>query len=332
MPTPLPALTKDSIQLADWIELQALTSGDGSANTGQLERALRRTGTFDPDAPEEGEVPHDSDHGLIEGKVDEVFAELEDRAQAADSAYPFEVSRAEVKTKGHIEQYIPYVFCLCLSMFGDGAKRLNIQKDDDGDPADDLPTYPRRLFEHIATIAAANYIGGEAVRFGSPRRGMSPSFIDALNELSWSHLHEGDGYNNDPIFGSKDRHLDIVAWKDFPDQRTSKLVLFGQCATNKDDGWHSKKPELQTGVFWGNWIKGAAVSELIRAFFIPHRVTSEEWNMHAREAGLFFDRCRVARFASMAADRSLTHDSGDWDSCLEWVSKMMSVGEETAAE
>ena len=39
MPTPLPALTKDSIQLADWIELQALTSGDGSANTGQLERA-----------------------------------------------------------------------------------------------------------------------------------------------------------------------------------------------------------------------------------------------------------------------------------------------------
>lgn len=331
MPTPLPALTKDPIQLADWIELLALSNGDGNASAGDLERALRRTGTYDPDAPEEGEVPHNSDHGLIEGKVDEVFAELDDRAQAAAAAYPFEINSAEVKSKGSIEEFIPYLFCLYLSAFGDGAKRVNVPKDDDGDPSDDQPTYPRRLFEHIATIAAANYIGGEAVRFGSPRRGMSSSFREALNELSWSHLHEGDGYNNEPLFESKDRHLDIVAWKDFPDSRTSKLVLFGQCATNKDDGWHSKKPELQSGVFWGNWIKGAAVSELVRAFFIPHRVPAEEWDMHAREAGLFFDRCRVAHFAAMDADRSRTHDPGDWDLCLEWVGKMMTAGAGTTA-
>ena len=330
MPIPLPSLTKDPIQLADWIELLALSSDDGGASTGDLERALRRTGTYDPDAPEEGEVPNDSDHGLIEGKLDEVFTELDDRAQAAAAAYPFEVNRAEVKTKGSIGDYIPYVFCLCLSTFGDGAKRVDTREDDDGDPSEDQPTYPRRLFEHLATISAANYLSGEAVRFGSPRRGMSSSFDEALNELSWNHLHEGDGYNNNPHFGSKDRKVDVVAWKDFPDQRKSKLVLFGQCATNKDDGWHSKKPELQPGAFWNNWIKAPAVSELIRAFFIPHRVPAEEWDMHATDAGLFFDRCRIAHFAAMGADRSLTHDPGDWDLCMDWAKETMAAAQGAA--
>lgn len=321
----LPATTKDPIQLADWVEFVALLSDDGGASSGDLESALKRTGTYDINAPDDEESADHSNDELIERKVDEVFDELDNRAQAAAGAYPFEISRAEVKSKGSVEHYAPYIFCLCLSRFGDGAKRVETNEDDDGDSSETDPTYPRRLFEHIATIAAANYLGGDAVRFGWPRRGMSKSFARALDELSSIHLREGGGHNKGPVFGSKDRKVDVVAWKDFPDGKSSKLVILGQCATNKDDDWQSKKPELIPSAFWGNWMKSAAVSKLIRAFFIPHQVPLNEWDIHAREAGLFFDRCRIAHFAAMGDDSSRTHDSGDWDLCIDWANRMMAT-------
>lgn len=321
----LPATTKDPIQLADWVEFIALLSDDGGASSGDLESALKRTGTFDADDPDDEETANHTNDALIELKVDEVFDELEDRARAAMEAYPFEVSRAEVKYKGSIEDFVPYIFCLCLSRFGDGSKRVVTNVDDDGDPSEAEPTFPRRLFEHLSTIAAANYLGGDAVRFGWPRRGMSKSFSAALNELSSSHLREGGGHNSGPVLGSKDRKVDVVAWKDFPDEKTSKLVILGQCATNQNDDWQPKKTELITSAFWGNWMKTAAVSQLIRAFFIPHRVPLIEWDMHAREAGLFFDRCRIAHFASMGNDSSRTHDPGDWGLCIEWANRMMAT-------
>jgi hypothetical protein len=90
-----------------------------------------------------------------------------------------------------------------------------------------------------------------------------------------------------------------VAWRGFHDNRESKLVIFGQCATGQD--WPEKVSELQPEAFWDHWMLVSQVSPLERSFFIPHRVRDEgegeTWRYYARYAGILFDRCRVAYWA-----------------------------------
>ncbi len=328
----LPAQNQDTIRLADWLELSALVAADGSMSSGELERALHRTGTFegvdsDDMLAEEGEqLPDQSDEDPIEREVLAVFSELDARAQAAGTAYPFTVEPRLLTKRPDSAAFTPYTFCLFLSYFGDETEkaRTKTHDDDDGNEpkSKQAKIFPRRLFEHLATIAAANYVGGRAVRFGWPRRKMPGEFGAAIDELLLHHLREGKQFNGEPHFESKDRHVDIVAWKDFQDRNSSKIVVMGQCATNREErDWDIKKSELQPGKFWDNWIAGPAVSELHRAFFVPHRIHPARWDMHARDAGLLFDRCRVALYASGSSEGCSTADANDFALCRAWIEK-----------
>ncbi len=327
----LPSQTKDVLKLADWLELMALLEERGEISGGYLERQLRRSGTFNPqieaslESEGDSESASESDDEAIEQGIDNVFTELENRARAAKDAYPFSVVDSILAVRGEISDYIPYTFCLCLSYFGDNVATQNKNsKDDDGleDP-DDQPVFPRRLFEHLSTIALANYIGGKAARFGWPRRGLPTDFGEAIQVFT-GYLGEGQGFNQRDHHQSKDRHVDIIAWKDFPDDKPSKLILMGQCATNHDASeWELKKTELWPEHFWDNYILRASVSQLIRAFFIPHRVNLDQWDIHSRDAGLFFDRCRLSFFASGDTSGSRTHVDEDFMACFEWINSSL---------
>src|SRR5207247_11155281 len=50
-----------------------------------------------------------------------------------------------------------------------------------------------------------------------------------VNELARA-LGEGEGFRKQKTFSAKDSKVDIVAWKGHSDQRSSQIVLFGQCA------------------------------------------------------------------------------------------------------
>jgi hypothetical protein len=157
---------------------------------------------------------------------------------------------------------------------------------------------PWLLFEELAARSAKGYLGGEVEVFGTSIRqdeSGKKRFIDKVNQLANS-LREGERFRVQKTFSTKDAKLDVVAWKPFPDARASQIILFGQCAGGSN--WIGKLTELEPDVFWDQWMVRGKVSQLLRSVFIPHRIFDvDEWDKHARDARLLFDRCRIAASA-----------------------------------
>ena len=276
----LPREPTDPLRLADWLELVALSSPGRNSSYGDLERALNRAALHELDSDE-----------LIEHKLSQVDDELQRRVGSAGSAYPFNVDHSVVSAQRRRRRFVPYLFCLCLSYFGDRRR-----------PGD--PTFPRRLFEDLCTVAAANYVGGAAIKFGWPRRGVSRAFRDAIDELCTTYIREGECFREQPTLYSKDNRVDVVAWRDSPDRLPGKLLLFGACASGRD--WNDKLTELNPDSFCKKWMSESPVSPMVKAFFVPHRIDHLRWKHANWDAGVVFDRCRIA-FWSLSGRNRISH-------------------------
>jgi len=264
----LPVSPTDEIQLADWLEISALLSDDKNSSSGDLERALRRSSVL--------EIAEDQE--AVERMCQQVFRELEDRARSAGDSYPFTVHRTLLKLRSAIDEFPAYIFCLCLSYYD--VKQPGKQR-----------TFPRRMFEDLACLAAKNYLGGKSLRFASPRVQLPKPFKEAVGALCFQ-IGEGRGDRHQAGLSSKDAGLDVVAWKDFLDARPGKLIVFGQCTSGKD--WKSKVGELNPVAFCSQWMEADPVTPVVKAFFIPHRIAPKQWEWINRRAGMVFDRCRLS--------------------------------------
>lgn len=261
--------------LADWLELTAIEAADSDASAGDLERELKRLS-----------------HGDPRSLLGSVFIEVERRAKAAgNDAYPFERRNSFIELKAEARNYPAYVFCLALSY------RKWTQRSE-------APENPWLLFEELAYYSAKQYLGGDALVFGTSNRlGVKANkcFEANINELA-KKLCEGDRFRPQRTFSAKDSKLDLVAWKGFPDSRPSQIILFGQCAGGAN--WTAKLNELIPEDFWDQWMNRSKVSTPLRSVFMPHRIFAhDEWENYARRARLLFDRCRVVAFAHRETTR-----------------------------
>jgi hypothetical protein len=264
----------DEIRLADWLELLALSSADLNSSAGDLASVLTASSILDPDGSD-----------AVESKVVDVFTELEARAIASGTGYPFEVVGDTLQARDDWADHSAYVFCLCLSYLRWRRPRRS-------------PYFPERIFEFLCTEAARMCLNGSSVRFGSPRVSshIAASFAKAIDELSYRHLREGAGFKNDePALWQKDYGLDVVAWRDWPDRQPGKLVLFGNCASGWD--WEDKLHELNPDKFRNRWMNGPD-SPIIKALFVPHRVRPDRWRGTVADAGVLFERCRIANLTT----------------------------------
>ena len=273
---PLPKDPTNRVRLADWIELGANLASNHSSSYGDLERALRRMALQELQTDEE-----------IERKIAEVADELGRRSIAAGSAYPYAVDSSVISAKRRSRQSIPYVFCLCLSYFGDRSQSSSHIR-------------PRRLFEDLSTVAAGNYLSGSGIRFGWPRKVISKAFREAVTSLCLSYIGEGLQFREQPTLSSKDSRLDVVAWRDSPDRLPGKLLLFGACSSGHD--WRNKLYELNPDSFCKKWMAEQPAS-FVKAFFVPHMLEQLSWKHHSWDAGIIFDRCRIAFWAVNGTNR-----------------------------
>jgi hypothetical protein len=272
---PLPSDSTDVIKLADWLEIYALKSKDENASKGDLESALITASIVEPYRYE-----------AVEAVCLAVFRELEDRVIGAGDAYPFLVVGAVLELKPSKREYSAYLFCLCLSYFRWSTKR-----------SWEIDINPWLLFEELAAMAAARYIDGSVFRFGTSRTGTKKAmsgFKTTINELC-SQVGEGEAFRPQPTLDKKDDKVDLVAWKDFADKKTGKLMMFGQCAAGEK--FDTKISEVNPDAFWKQWMILSAVSPHLRSFYIPHRIPEISWDYQGRYGGIIFDRCRVAYWA-----------------------------------
>lgn len=258
---PFPTEATNPIKLADWLELLAILSDDGNSSAGDLHRELKRL----------------AGGGNLEELVGQVFSELQSRLTGAPNAYPFTLTGTLLTRRGGWEEFVPYVFCLLMSFC-----RNEIRKGKKKERSE-------MLFEKLSCEAARKYLGGNALRFGSPRDEMPKAFREAVNELC-RRIKEGQGCQAKPTRNKKDDGLDVVAWKPFPDGLPGKVILFGQCATGDD--WPGKMYECAG--FSKIWVERPGPSEILRSVFIPYRVERDLWDDHVVKANVLFDRCRIA--------------------------------------
>ncbi len=284
----------DVLKWADWLELSAILSADGNSSRGDLEGALRLSGYFESQQ-------------AIENRCNDVFLELADRSAAAGDAYPFGVSASLLETRGPVDDYTAYFFCLCLSYAGWSNKKGQGQ-------------VAARMFEDLSCIAAQSYVGGEVARFAYPRKGGKSSlpkgFKQAIAALA-TQLAEGGGCIDKPTRSTKDDALDVVAWRHFADRLPGKLLLVGQCASGDD--WIDKLNDLNPVATTNEWMMRPIISPMLRAMFIPHRVSREAWEHCCRRAGLIFDRCRLAYWVQKKAPIGMDEHLAWTTRCLKGV-------------
>ncbi len=296
-----------SCRMADWIELKALSEKDKNASFQDLIADLRRGGSTDA-LPEQEEMDEIDCHGeLSEELATNAFGEIEERSVAAGVGYPFEVNEQYIQLRSNIYTST-YLFQLLLSHYGVNAEQS-------------LSIHPEREFENISIDAAQGYFGRNehdgSYLFAFPRRTNETSFPEAVDELS-SKLGEGGGAKLVlPAKDQKDAHLDLVVWHGFADHRPGQLIAFGQCATGQN--WKSKLTELPAGDIWCRaWMQAPPAVSPIRMFFVPHRLTREEWSTYSTLGGIPFDRCRIAyhtpKIPSSAASK-----------CAEWIEAVLKM-------
>lgn len=267
---PLPKDPTDTEALADWCELHALALRDGNISRADVESALSLSSVFESAA---------DPTRRLEEQVADVLAAIDRRAAYARDGYPFSldgqvVQRRDVRLLGS-----SYVFCLLVS-------NLALV------PSVDL-AFPRRYFEALSRDVAATFLGGHAVRFGSPRvpAEIPKSFKHAVDALC-IRLREGGHFSGQPTHWDKDWGLDVVGWRDHADALSGKLLMFGACATGED--WPQKVNQLQPTNFCNEWMARQPCSTPLKSFFLPYTVPSARWESVSRSAGMVFDRCRIA--------------------------------------
>ena len=274
----LPKERQNKIKLADWLEINALLDEDHSASVEDLTSKLK--------------LEYADQESKIENLRTDVSSELISRARKIGDAYPFVFNGKLLKIK-NIRTYRnqwAYLFCLLISYIGleKGSSELKIWDTKE----------ISSLFEKLCTLVAQNFLSNKKVdakslQFGAPRtlwKAEHQSFKKALEFLKLA-LNEGTIKGSPTTNRRKDAGLDVIAWRPFPDNRTNKLFLLGQCAAGND--FKSKRRELQDFSQYYSLEVG-----IIYSFFIPHEVDEADWSyFYYPDIGILFDRSRVAFYA-----------------------------------
>jgi hypothetical protein len=287
----LPSVHEDRaiVNLADWVELNAILSADRNSSKEDLRKALQRVERL-PDQRAE-EVTND------------VFNELVDRVDSCgvgttgEPLYPFSLDESGtlLNYSGKAKQGGVYRFLLAVSASSMASTARTRKKID-----------PTKAFERLCADVLAAFWGHPGkgtgtTTFGTAKKsGRKPhAFEDKINELC-SNLNEGNGWRKDALApGGGDGKLDIIAWRKFADKRRGGLVGFAQCKTGVH--WHGTITQLIPSAFSATYMQTQLVLEPLRIFMVPERISEHRWEESTRQGGLLLDRCRIVEFAESAS-------------------------------
>lgn len=274
-------------ELADFAELVCWR--DGSASVTSLSHSLDRAdeNDYSDGVPEDEETPND---------VGEAFSEIETRAKACRSGYPFVVEHdgnaIHIAQDANDSKSIIYQYLLL-------ATRLNMRDNRIHAGIDGA-----HLFEELSAEISQEYFGSRAKSTVFGTASGSADFPGKVNDLC-NKSGEGGGFmdHTGKSLRQKDGKLDVVAWKSFADGRAGKLIAFGQCKTGTN--WRDDVAKLQPDVFCGKWFRTRPASMLIRMFFVSEAIHTNDWMDNAIDAGLLFDRCRIIDFSDNVSGQLL---------------------------
>lgn len=294
-----------SNELADWIELEVLSSNPGVAFLTALNENLEIDEDYEPDELDEEDLS-------AERRLQQAATAIQERISTIGDAYPFEIDAAGklLRLKEPLtEGACTYLFCLIVS---NGAKGGFLAADGPWRP--DL-TQGRELFQICATVSAGGCFEGPAFSVGWPRPDSS-SFLAKLDDV-YKLMKDGVVHKTVPPGAPaqvKDDEIDVIAWKQPVVAGPGNVYLLGQAASGANWGEKSLKGVAET--FHGTWFSQTPASQVTVATIIPFVLpTSADAGDHEEQAdiegrrrrtalehGLVLFRHRVARYVSRAVE------------------------------
>lgn len=309
---------------ADWLELTLLCRSSSTISSGDVLRVLGLA----EDRPEHGVTRDDDTGDLLEDEILEpraeqlvqrLWAELDHRAQALGTAYPFELtaagegftlrirSGAAAPDLADRSAWRSYVACLLISAL----RRTMIQRAKDQQPAFQAAArQSAKVLQILSVMAAAHHVDGDAYWFGWPRIDSTTKYHQALERLV-ELLGHGKLKGQAPAWSSdaeKDGTVDLVAWKSFPDRTYGTLLFYGQVASGKN--WRGKAVGTFIDAFFHDWFEDVPAKNWLPAMFIPFTLHGEaaanpvhtfeevalgKARQDERTYGAVFDRLRITR-------------------------------------
>ncbi|RQM36837.1 hypothetical protein [Erwinia psidii] len=271
---------------ADQAEFNALLDYNASIDSGIEDDRIAgsiQDEIDDLDGPQDEEWMI-KDHGkdIIVGKIAE---HIEWRSLLLEDYYPFEYKDNHLTLKD--DPSIVYLFCLCISVFGDLTKGDNVK----------LP----RKFELIAGELFTKFFSPNAkhMHTGWPRSDGNPtSYIELAQKLNksisestfeWKWRTEHGLTDNDAV-KIKDSGVDFVSWIDFLDRRDGRLFALGQCACGND--WPTKFNDIKLKALQ-QWFHPLTYIDCVKVFSTPYILVDEMVKLASTEAGIVFDRIRM---------------------------------------
>jgi hypothetical protein len=289
--------------LADWLELQALSSVNRQA------QILSLSDVMDVTQDSEAEDIADFD-AAIEAVVSRVTSEIEFRIKCLETAYPFEINDAGtlLTVKEQIDTgSIVYLFCLLMSHVSNSVLLERIDLSAEAQSG-------RDIFQICATLSAAGYCEGPAISFGWPRRDRT-GFAE---KLAQTYLEFGDGTpRTAPLPAApdhiKDGGIDVIGWRPARDGLPGTFYLLGQVASGQN--WKTKSVLKDIENFHWAWFEVQPASQSTGAMFVPFCITDTEeaaadfpdqdfliskMQFIAKEFGDFIYRYKLPFFAAKA--------------------------------
>ena len=275
---------------ADFVELRCLVHPDRSIGKSEVHDLFAEDADINRENPYY-ELPNDA--AMKTDKqleyIDDWFQYLEYRAEAFDSAYPFQLrsnsNLLEVKRdlNDHNRLYVYLLMASSLRYYGKPEEKIITSS-----------------FESISAEALKQYIGDKAEIhvFGANSSSRYTGDIDSkIEELAKDICEVARiSKNNKRKKRSGDAGLDIVGWIPMDDTNPGRLLIFGQCACGKK--WEDK----QSSSSYQRWSRLIDLSlEPVNTIFTPYcfRDASGNWfepqDIHM---SLMIDRLRIMKLLS----------------------------------
>ena len=286
-----PPIGADIYIVVDWLELEAFLSPFGAAGVDDvISSQFLQSEDAEDDIAERDRQEEDL-RSAIE-------TEVEFRSSALGDAYPFALSddgeQLEITCGDEVHDAASaYLLCLILSHVTN-SPILRVPPD---------PSIVRqarkRLFQILATLAAAGHAHGGAVSLGWPRE-KKESIIDVVGRATMS---AGTGqarpqpHSVEPK-GAKDGGLDVLAWQPAPDGPPPEIFYFVQAASGNN--WVGKSSRDDHQQFLTCYFDTHPMCNLAFLTVCPFRLSEKDKQYQQISHGTISDRTRAPAMALAA--------------------------------
>jgi len=281
-------------EITDWAELSCLTDNQGSISKSTILKILEESAVSKPDVV-----------------LSNIWLEIDRRHRLIETFHPIKALIGRLERMKTWEENLPYTFQLLLASHY-WYKETTIK----GEPWNKTA----KIFEELSTAVIKEYLGGDAINIGWPRGNGIPRGFRQCLDFVCNRLREKRGYHksyNLPTI--KDKGVDVVAWKSFPDRRYSQIFILGQCAAGKD--WKEKADDIKLTT-WQRFIEWMAPPTI--AFTFPYICQDEdnEWReLSDQSGGILLDRLRITSgFVPSEIYNSLLRKINEW--CKTQIAKL----------